>query len=136
MHDAARVRRYQALHALHRNAQKLLQAHGLVQALTQGLAFDELHDQKDLALFVDHVINSCDMRVAEARCAFGLFLEAATIEWIRAQVGRKPFESDGALQARIFRPVYFPHAALAQPLANDKAAHGVPGKRPGHLAVG
>ena len=52
---------------------------------------------------------------------FGLFLEAAAIERIRAQVDRKPLEGDAALQARVFRPVHFSHASFTQPLANHKS---------------
>ena len=132
---AGRVRRHQGLRALHRNPEKLFQAHRFLDALTQVLPFNKLHDQKDLTLFFDHVMNSRDVRIVEAGRAFGLFLEAATIEGIRAQVDREPLEGDGALQASVFRPVHFPHATFAQPLANHKAAYGIPGKRPGHLAV-
>src|SRR5207249_310341 len=80
-------------------------------------------------------MKSRDVRIVEAGRAFGLFLEAATIEGIRPQMGREPLESDGALQASVLRPVHFPHASFAQPLANHKAAYRFPGKRPGHLAV-
>ena len=134
MHDTVFVRRHQGLRALHRDPEKLLQARRLLEALAQVLSFDKLHDQKDLALFLDHVINRRDMGIVEAGRMFGLFLEAAAIEVLRAQVDRKPLEVT-LLQARVFRPVHFSHAFFTQPLANHKAAYGVPGRRFGHLSV-
>ena len=101
VHDTVSVRRHQGLRALHRNPEKLFQAHRLLDALTQVLSFNKLHDQKNLALFLDHVMNSRDMRIVETGRAFGLFLEAATIEGIRAQNRREPLEGDGALQASV-----------------------------------
>jgi hypothetical protein len=83
VHDAVLVRRHQGLRALHRDPEKLLQARGLLETLAQVLSFDKLHDQKDLALFRHHVINSSDMGIVESGGVFGLFLEAAAIERIR-----------------------------------------------------
>ena len=80
VHDTVFVCRHQGLRALHRDPQKLLQVHRrLLYALAQVLPINKLHHQKDLALFLDHVINSRDMSMVEAGRAFGLFLEAAAI---------------------------------------------------------
>jgi hypothetical protein len=73
--------------------------------------------------------------IVEAGRALGLFLEAASIEWIRAEMDGEPLKGDGAFQASVFRSIHFSHASFAQPLANHKAAYGIPGKRPGHVVV-
>jgi len=86
----------------------------LFQSLGQRLAVQVFHDNEINAVLVADVVQRADVRMIQAGNNFGLALEALTACRIVSKMRRKNLDSDGAVQARVPRPIYFPHSTSTQ----------------------
>jgi hypothetical protein len=115
--------------------QHLLQLQGLAaDALAEGLALQQFHDQVRTAFVLSDVVNRADVGVIQSRGGAGFPLETLQGLAIGGKLVGEEFQSDGAAQARIFGLVDFAHAARAderddlvgaEPLSPRKADHSV-----------
>ncbi len=135
--DAAIVGGDKSFRALAGNVKKFLQLDGTSQALTQRLAFHELHDEEEFVLCFQEVVNGGNAGlVAHLRGALGFFHEAAAVERIVAQGRGQALESDRAFQTCVASAVNLAHAASADAVFNFKSARNGTGQGiPGGIAI-
>ena len=74
----------------------------------EGLPVQILHDEEIDAVLLPDVEQRADVRVRQRRDGAGLALETLAGGRVAGQVRRQDLEGDGAVQARISRPVDLP----------------------------
>jgi len=63
---------------------------------------------------VADVVQRADVRMIQAGDNFGFTLEALAARRIISKMRRKNLDGDGAVQARVPRPIHFSHSTSAQ----------------------
>ena len=111
----------------------------LLEPLAQRLALDELQGDEHLVAVLADVIHGHDMGVGEAGHGLGLAHEAqaglSPVPPLAA--GQEQLDGHAAAELGIERRVHLAHAARAQPLEHEVAAHtGAPGQGLGVLGQG
>ena len=121
VNNALLVGGYQSFGALDGDGEEFVQGQRLAQALTQVLAFHILQNQEYLALLFKNIVDSGDVRIAEAGCAFGFFEKTMAVKRVRAQGGRETLQCDGALKSGVLCAVDLTHTAFAKSFADAEA---------------
>ncbi len=85
-----------------------------MQPLGQRLAVQVFHDNEINSVLVTDVVKRADVRMIQAGNNLGLALEALAAYRVVSKMRRKNLDSDGAVQARVSRPIHFPHSASTQ----------------------
>ena len=80
----------------------------------EGLAFEELHDDEGLAVFLIDLVDGADVGMVESRGGAGFSLEAVEGLAVLGQFVRKKFERDGTAEFDVFGAINDSHAATAQ----------------------
>ena len=84
----------------------------------QGRAFQILHGDKRLAIFLADVIDRADIRMIQGRCRLRLPLKTAQSLRVLGYVIGKKLERHKAMQPRVLGLVHHAHAAAAHLLQN------------------
>ena len=84
------------------------------QAIAQGLAVEEFHDQEIRPILVADVMQGTDIGVVQRRNSPRFALEALLGLEIRRKMRRQDLDRDGAIQARVARTIHLTHAACAK----------------------
>src|SRR5439155_15953490 len=92
------------------------------KAPTQCLPFNVLHDDEKFVLFVDDVVNCCDVRIAEARGPFRFLPKSLPGTLVTTEVRRDALESHLTLQTKITCTVDFAHATFAKQFLDRKSS--------------
>ena len=88
------------------------------KTIAQRHPFDKFgNDKISAAPFADFV-NRDDVRMIQSGCRKGFLPKTADAVFVFGDPGGKQFESDGAIQPRVFRQINFAHSALADLLDN------------------
>ena len=108
--DPLPVRLFQGISDLNGVALGLIQGQrAFLQSLGERPTLQALHDQEvGIALLAD-VVQSADVRVVQGCNSAGLTLEPLLEIRIGSYMLRQHFDGDGAVKARVSRPVDLPH---------------------------
>ena len=77
--DAALMSRGQGVGALDGNVEESVERHGFTDELAQAGAGNVLHDEQDLVVLVDHVVDAGDVGVIEGGCALAFAQEHGVV---------------------------------------------------------
>src|SRR5271167_4968603 len=114
MYDAALVRCRQTVGDLSTDLYGLANGQGaMVQPLTQGFAFQQLHNQVRSAILHTDVIDGEDVGMVQRRDAARLLLETVHPLGVGGDGLGQHLDGNGAVQPRVASAVHLAHAALA-----------------------
>ncbi len=123
MHDALIVRRGQTFGALHADRHKFRHADRCPHPFPQRLPLDILHDEKNLSLLFDHVVDGSDVGVIEGGGALRFLQKSFAVTLIELEPRRHPLDGNDSLQDGVLRPIDVPHATGADPVLHQESAH-------------
>ncbi len=127
MDDALRVRRIEGLGDLASDQQRVSHSQRpALEAIGEGWAFDELEDERRLAVNLLEAVDGADMRVIESREQTCLARESRAPFRIPREVGRQYLDSDVPTQPGVASTIHFAHAAGTQSRDHRIRAEGAP----------
>ena len=123
MHDALIVRRGQTFGALHPDRHKFRHADRCPHPFPQRLPLDILHDEKNLSLLFDHVVDGSDVGVIEGGSALGFLQKSFVVTLIKLEPRRHPLDGNDPLQDGVLSPIDVPHATGSDSVLQQESAH-------------
>ena len=96
-----------------------------LDAVLQGVAFEELHCDIGSAVLVANVVEDADVRVIQSGSSPSLLLKTAGSSRVVSDVVVQEFERDKAAEADVFGLVNHTHAAAAQFLQDAVVGNGL-----------
>ena len=127
MDDPLPVGRFERLHDLDRDPQRLLDGDGPLPDLRpQCLAVDVLHDDEVAALGLGDLVDMADVGVVERRRRPGLADETLVRLFVPLHFGRKELQCDAAVERCVLGQEYLAHAAPADLLEDAVTAKVLP----------
>ena len=117
------MRGVQAFKSLSRQFEKFLGSEALMAQHDgpQRRAFDVFHDEEDLTLFLNDVVNAGYVRVIQCRRLLCLSKKSATVTLVLLQPRSHALDRYHTFKFRVLCLIDLPHAADAQELENDEA---------------
>src|SRR5882672_4290390 len=89
-----------------------------VDAVLQGLAFKELHDDESLAVFLVDLVDGADVGMVQRRGGAGFALKAVQGLTVFGEFIGEKLKGDETAELDVLGPVYDTHASAAQFLDN------------------
>ena len=120
------MRGHQRTRALDREVEELLQRHGLADSVAQSRALHVFHDQQNLAVFLEHVVDAGDVGVLERRGPLCFFQKECVVFRSQARAPGHALDRHRPFQLGVDRAVDLAHSPCAQPSLNHESADSLP----------
>jgi len=120
--NAFGMRGAQSVDALEGDGEEAIEGHRGAKLFAQGGAGDKLHDEQDVVLLFDHVVDGGDVGVTEGRGALAFAEEEAAILGGILVAREHALDSDGALQRGIEGAINLTHAAGTEERLDSESA--------------
>jgi hypothetical protein len=112
MRDACTMRFVEGVGDLNRVLKRLVERQrAFGKPVGQRLTFQVLHDEKQRAVVLAHVMQRADVRMVQGRNGPRLMLKPRAELRVTRQVIREDLDGDRAVEARIPGSINFPHSA-------------------------